>query len=995
MPEDEKDVKTEGAAALLRKAGEALVPIFVTAGSLLGFVAFAGAVIVWTRFFALEVPPDQAVKAVPRSELVATGSSVLLLFGFFGTLAVLATYLVDRSGRATQGMQRMLLALTTVESGIAIAVVPGGWDGGKVLAVVLLVILAGLALALTFARGLIEFKDTHHPRPGEKLKPKFDPSLLRDDSGEWRASLWTLWAIVALVGFAAGFVAVLLLVDLPVFILVAVLAQIVLMLLAIGLCVCIAAGEISMSKAAEECRKKQAGAGSRQRREERWERRPTRPVFNLGGVLLTAGVGVLAIALPVMATGQLWLAAPLGAAGILGFGLWRIADLSKKGFMWFGLAVFLSVPLFGTLALMTRNLADPQVQPMALIRKTDGPNEAIQGLYVTEADKRVYFATVATEGCSSDLTPGSGRLEWVPRSEVVAMSVGPLQSVKDAGSRALEMAYSLTPAVETGSGVEPSLGVGKGEAPEGEPQAPASPELDKRLAHTGPAVRPNFGSGLSLTPDDASPGEEVTLRMSAPNKDDDVQGFGRTRNGHALRVGGVRANIAKEPARRAESAEFMQTAEGQLLLLEKGEPYAKTGNEDYVSVPGTDGELKGPFYLKLIDRRVLAVGDRPMEPGGIYLQLRPETGSVPRSPRLADKRQKVKLRAPGPAGALGKFEWTPLDPNPLGQAWHEREITFEVPKSASTGAVTVECSQLAGEPLLQVAHAPEARITVRMQPGSDRVSFDSSRSTDGDNEELSQRWDIGGLRRGNPAQTSADRGHGKSPPMWVDLPPRPGAYSVELTVTDETGRSSSTQVRLLRTRPSLFPFNESELGDTRPLKRVHRTLMDLLRKELPVAIEIDGHADDPGTPRENARLSLERAQYVRQMLQPKRPMKGVMDGAEIPVKTFAYGEGCPVDPRPGRRPRNRRVDVFVLARGVSVAPSAGCHARHFESDDWRLHACAAEPQQEGEPKPGSGFLVEFRKLIKGLLFGRPAEPPGPDLRRLTSPVYGLSGQCRP
>jgi outer membrane protein OmpA-like peptidoglycan-associated protein len=543
------------------------------------------------------------------------------------------------------------------------------------------------------------------------------------------------------------------------------------------------------------------------------------------------------------------------------------------------------------------------------------------------------------------------------------MSVGPLQSVKDAGSRSLEMAYSLTPAVETGSGVEPSLGVGKGKAPEDESQPPASPLLDKRLAHTGPAVRPNFGSGLSLTPDDASPGEEVTLRMSAPNEDDDVQGFGRTRNGHALRVGGVRANITKEPARRAESAEFMQTEEGRLLLLEKGEPYAMKGKGNYVSVPGTDGELRGPFYLKLIDRGVLAVGDKPMEHGGIYLRLRPDTGSVSRPPRLADE-QEVKLKAPGRAGALGKFEWVPLDLSPLGQAWHEREITFEVPKSASTGAVTVECSQLAGEPFLQVAHSPEARISVQMQPGSDQVSFDSSRSTDGDHEELSQRWEIGGLRRDSASQ------------MSVDLPPRFGAYVVELTVRDETGRSNSTRIRLLRTPGPLFPFDKSELGNTRPIERVHRTLMHLLRKELPAAIEIDGHADDPGTPGHNARLSLERADYVRRMLHPKGAIKGVMDGADIPVKTLAYGEGCPVDPRPGRRPRNRRVDVFVLARGVTLAPPTGCHARHFESDDWQLHTCASAPTQESQPKPGGGFLAEFRKLIKAMLLGPPTESPG-------------------
>ncbi|HSR93300.1 MAG TPA: OmpA family protein [Solirubrobacterales bacterium] len=963
MPEDETGVKKEG-VTLLRKAGEALVPIFVTAGSLLGFVAFAGAVIVWTRFFALEVPPDQAVKAVPRSELVATGSSVLLLFGFFGALAVLATYLVDRSGRATQGMQRMLLALATVESGIAIALVPGGWSVGKVHATVALVVLAGVALALTFARGLIEFKDIHDPRPREKLKPELDPSLLRDDSGKWRASVWILWAIVALVCLVAGLVTVLFVVDLSVFLTGVVFVVIVAAGLAIGLYVCCAACEICYSKAVEKYGKEKAKAEGWKPPGDRWERRPTRPVFHLEGVLLTALVGAVAIFLSVVFTGRLWLAVPLGSAAVLSFGLWRIADLSKEGFMWFGLAVFLSVPLFGTLAMMARNLADPQVQPMALIRKTDGPNEAIQGLYVTEANKRVYFATVATEGCSSDLTPGSGRLEWVPTSEVVAMSVGPLQSVEDAGARALEMAYSLTPAIETGSGVEPSLGIGQEKAPKGESQVLASPLLDKRLAHTGPAVRPNFGAGLSLTPADASPEEDVTLRMSAPNKNDDVQGFGRTRSGRALRVGGVRANIAKEPARTAEGAEFMRTDRGQLLLLAKGEPYVETSKGTYVSVPGSGEELKGPRFLKLIDRRVLEVEGESVGRGGFYLELKSAQGPVPGPPQLAEEGQEVMLKAADTDGVLRKPQRAYLDPSPLGQAWHEREITFEVPKSASTGAVTVECSQLAGEPLLQVTHAPEARISVRMHPGSDRVSFNSRRSTDDDEEEMSRRWDIGGLRRGH------------LPGMSVDLPPRLGAYVVKLTVTDESGRSGSTEIRLLRTPASLFPFDKSELSDPGPIERTHHTLMHLLAKELPAAIEIDGHADDPGTPRENARLSLERAEYVRQMLRPTGPIAGVGPKAEIPVKTLAYGEDCPVDPRPGRRPRNRRVDVFVLDPGVSIAPPAGCHVRHFESDDWHLRTCTGDPPQEGEPKPGGGFLADFRKLVTGLLLGTPAEPPG-------------------
>ncbi len=66
-----------------------------------GFVAFAGKAILWTRFEALQVPGDQVVKAVPQNEAVAIGASLLLIFGALGVLAAVGVYLVDRAGRAT------------------------------------------------------------------------------------------------------------------------------------------------------------------------------------------------------------------------------------------------------------------------------------------------------------------------------------------------------------------------------------------------------------------------------------------------------------------------------------------------------------------------------------------------------------------------------------------------------------------------------------------------------------------------------------------------------------------------------------------------------------------------------------------------------------------------------------------------------------------------------------------------------------------------------
>ena len=157
-----------------------------------------------------------------------------------------------------------------------------------------------------------------------------------------------------------------------------------------------------------------------------------------------------------------------------------------------------------------------------------------------------------------------------------------MQEIDDAAGSALEMAYALTPAVETPAGGESSLTAGELAAAEAE-RKPVGSTTDKRLEDAGPAVRPYYGAGISLSPENASPGDKVTLRMSSPNNDDAVHGFGRTRNGHTVRVGGVRADVLKEYAHRADTAEFVETAEGKLLRLEKDEPYEK-GRHGYKRV---------------------------------------------------------------------------------------------------------------------------------------------------------------------------------------------------------------------------------------------------------------------------------------------------------------------------------------------------------------------------------------------------------------------------
>ena len=941
-------------AGLLGAAGRQLVPVLLTGASLVGFVAFAGGVIVWTRFSAAKVPPEQAVNAVPRDELVAIGSSLLLIFGFFGALALVGAFLVDRGARATPGMARALVLLFLVEGVTTILIVEGITPLRTVAIIELFVLPVAAAFWATYVTSFVRLTDDLPTGRGERPGPRgygmflLPGAPLRESVGQCVRAHAPIVAVV--VGLVVGA-----LIDLssnsdaP---LVVWLALSLVAFLGLALWRFQRDGKGVSERLERECDliKGEVGWGAPQA----WrlpegsrmlKERPMRLELRSGGRMLILALLILAVALPVWTSGgKWWVGVAVGAAAALSVALWRIAALSARRVVWFGVAIFLSVPLFGTLSAMARNVSDPQVQPMALIRTADGPDEAIQGLYVTEADDRVYFASVATEGCGNRLKPHSGRLEWVPKSEVVAMSVGPLQDVEQAGSSALEMAYALTPAVETPAGGEASQTAEERQAAEGE-ESPSGPAPDKRLEDVGPAVRPYYGAGLSLDPEDASPGEKVTLRMSKPNRSDGVRGFGTTREARTVRVGGVRADILKEPARRTEGAEYLETADGTLLKLEKDEPFVKTGPQEYVPASQASG-ARGPTFLKLVDPKLRAVEGHELIEGGYFLEL--VTRGPKGAPELKDEQQSVELKGPvDETGARGKPMREYLQPRPLGQAWHEKEIRFEIPENASTGAVTVECSQLAGQPLLRVSHLPEARMSVRVQAGSDRVTFDSGRSTDADDEDISRRWNVAGLRRGN------------LPKMSADLPPRPGAYTVRLTTTDESGSADTAELYLLRL--PISAFSEAELRWAR------RRLMRFVRDELPAAIEIDGNADEPGTPRYNADLSLRDAKRVRRkLLSANASVAQATADVDIPVRILGYGESCPVDPRPGRRPRNHHVDVFVLHKGISMTPPSGCHPRRLKSDRRHLDACADKGSQTAGSRQSS-WQRAIREAILGLL----------------------------
>lgn len=919
---------------LLKGWAGTVAATLVSAVISVGFVAFAGKAVLWTRFSALQVPPDQVVKAVPQGEAVAIGASILFIFGFFGALAAIALYLVDRGARATLGMARALLGLVMFGGIAAVVLTSQVSDEDKAtvyLAMGLVLACGGAALTVTFMRKFVIPIDTLRARPSETLEPERNASLLWDGSGKLRTPLSNLLLLIALLLVALGLVALLLLIDQPVWLVVMVIIGIVALGAAEMLIARDPVAEIRTSIEIERCQEKalkenaeRSTSGARgptkkdRERQRVGKHRPYRFSLTFLGAFVIAVLALAAVALPSLVLREWWSAVSIGTAVILGFGLWRIARLTKPGFIWFGFAAFLSVPLFGALSLMARNLGHPEAQPMALIRKTDGPDESIQGLYVTESSDRVYFANVATEGCGSKVKPHSGRLLWVPSDEVVAISIGPLQSIKEASTSALEMAYELTPAVETPAAGAVGLTVpekrskaiekaeGKRRATEVEEHAPG---LDQRLQSPGPAVRPNFGSGLRLVPEIASPGARVELRLSKPNRE--LHGFGSRPEDRLLRLNGIPVRVEREKTFQADDAEYVETVGGRVLALDGKGVYRRRDHKPELLSQGE--QYEGPRYVKLSDSAVKEVINEPKGLASEYSRFLAIHGQGEGA--TLDQQYEVTL--------IGSTKPVHLKKGFQRQEWHEGAIVFKVPKHAKTGVVTVDCGQLAGSPLLRVATPPVARIEARMRGGSKRVLLDGRRSRDANGKQLTERWKLGRHSLGRHKRVA------------LTLRPRMRPYQVRLTVTNPEGAGDSAELLLLRLPESFFEFGKATLAQKQKqierLKQEHTSLETFVRRHPPSSIELDGNADDVGSAPFNVTLSLERAKQVRKtLLTPRAPPS---TGA-TPVLLRAFGETCPIVRTLGRQPANRRVDIFVLGPGDKIIEPKTCTVGKEEHATW-------------------------------------------------------------
>ena len=571
----------------------AVVAGLLTAVGSLTFVAAVGGAVVWVRYYAAQLPADQALAALPRGELIASGAVLLAAFAVLGLAAVACVYILDvqSSQKDGDGIFRGLLCLFAAE-GIMVAViaVDVGWVQ-RVAAIETTVLLAGIAFAVFWWRQSLLY-DTG--------PPGFPPVLPGATA-----------ALLLVVGLAA-FLAHQLDSMAPWKVLVAVL----------GVALAVACAIVVRGWLRTGFRRGPLPEG-RIRRSGSSQRR-------LGEAAIGA-LAAFAVVLPGLILTEWWvivaLAAGVGlavACGVVAVGVHR----NDFEFIWLGLPVFLSVPLFGAVAGIARNLEEPQVQPVAFIRQDDGIAEAMQGIYVTETDERLYFASVATDQCTDELEPRSGRLLWVPRKEVVTMALGPSQSVEDAGTKALEMYYALAPGA-----VNPTLAADAraAAAKARERAAAAGGALPKRRLHElGPALRRDFDLEPGLSPSRAGIGDSVTLRTRSgeppSDEDDDRQ---------TLRVGGV------EVPRQAQSeAQAGQPGDGRL-------PWSFTGRLDFAVPDGAKSGLVTVECGGFATEPYLTVRREPI--ARLRLRLRPGRGW--RSSTAAARRTATSARSRPGSGA--------------------------------------------------------------------------------------------------------------------------------------------------------------------------------------------------------------------------------------------------------------------------------------------------------------------------------------------------------
>jgi hypothetical protein len=440
------------------------VPAIGSAVGFIGFVAVVGAAIEWIRFRSAHLPATQAVRVIPRPELVTIGGLALAGFVVAAILAVLVVYLIDKKGDATVQTVWGLVSVAVVEMLIVLFFVDVRHPVVVYPLLILWLLITGLVVgsAISEVVGHVRFRadlktasdqlysardeferaldaraaaaaardaapdvppDPPGGRPG---KPAAVEEDLRHANLAFEAAV-TRWkrAVRAWTEIARAAVA----------------------------------DDRHKRSSTDPSAKDAQSAVDRIDKLARADEPPTK--FELDrlfreaqeermgvvrvlvahyrgligrlkdradrfgawtGIAVLVAIAIAGVVLVATASSYEWLAIMLGVVGLL-LAVNVFAARATTKFAWYGVCVFFSVLLYGAALTIARTINTPKVQPIALVRTSD--DVGICGVYITQTDDRVYVGRIKPEGGAT------GRIFWVPLKDVDLVSIGELQRANE------------------------------------------------------------------------------------------------------------------------------------------------------------------------------------------------------------------------------------------------------------------------------------------------------------------------------------------------------------------------------------------------------------------------------------------------------------------------------------------------------------------------------------------------------------------------------------
>jgi hypothetical protein len=407
------------------------IPAIGSAVGFVGFVAVIGAALLWLRFDIVGLPATQALLAVPRQELVIVGAWELATAVLGGLVAALVVYLFDSKGDATVSTARGIVVVATVEAYTALFVV-------HLNCLDTILFLIGVT-GVGFIGGFVFGAFTPHFTRRRKVRRLRDEALLarnevvqatdivlaagsvrnRTDEtnaaigngrlglataqrrwrrvlAEWEAAISTMaWQRKkADVDSRRERVTKVAQSDPP-------------------------PNELELRPRMEDTELRMGGWLTALAERSRKLRK--RLAFRFEVAVALAAIALLVGAVFVLAhAGGYWIAILLAVAAALAVTNLFIAHGTEK-FLWYGVSVFFSVVVFGSVLQIAQTIHRPEIQPVALLRK--GNDTGLCGVFVTQTSDRVYIGRLPYPSYRP------GLIFWVPTSEVDIVSVGHLESI--------------------------------------------------------------------------------------------------------------------------------------------------------------------------------------------------------------------------------------------------------------------------------------------------------------------------------------------------------------------------------------------------------------------------------------------------------------------------------------------------------------------------------------------------------------------------------------